>query len=241
MIGFNCFGNVLLRKECGGNRYPNWLFGYLLGFICYTYPGAIFSDLVLIGTTPRPMANDNILCCYTFWFLAIQYCEPVYRFLCHKYVFVFLTTWWLADATRASMVFLERAVAHQAILARGVFQAFVWCVAGPIMRVAEMAIRGVPVKPLDAVQPNSLNAFKYPLITMWMTMLAYMGYLMKFTDCGLFTKDGLNMVECGAKHDDVFAAFTYLGCALHLGRSFWAMHGQQKMVFGEVFCMSAKP
>merc|ERR1740129_1317545 len=38
MIGFTCYGNVLLRKECGDQRYPTWLFGWMLGMICYTYP-----------------------------------------------------------------------------------------------------------------------------------------------------------------------------------------------------------
>ena len=33
----------------------------------------------------------------------------------HLQVFIFLTTWWLADATRASLLFLERAVAHQPV------------------------------------------------------------------------------------------------------------------------------
>merc|ERR1719436_716812 len=97
MLGFNCFGNVLLRKECGGRPYPNWLFGYLLGFVCYTYPSAVFSDLVFVSDVPRAMANNNILMIYTFWFVVIQTCEPVFRFLTQKHVFVMLTTWWLAD------------------------------------------------------------------------------------------------------------------------------------------------
>lgn len=35
--------------------------------------------------------------------------------ICHHQVFVWLTTWWLADATRASLLFLERAVAEQPV------------------------------------------------------------------------------------------------------------------------------
>ena len=49
---------------------------------------------------------------------------------------MWLTTWWLADATRASLLFLERAVAEQPVFARGVWQAFVWCGAGPVARLA---------------------------------------------------------------------------------------------------------
>lgn len=238
MFGFNCFGNVLLRKECGGKPYPNWLFGYLLGFVCYTYPSAVFSDLVFVSDVPRAMANNNILFIYTFWFLVIQNSETVYNMLTQKHTFVLLTTWWLADATRASMCFLERAVADKAIFARGVFQCFIWCSAGPIMRVAEASIRGAKVTPLEQVQPNSLNAFKYPLVAMFMIMMSYMVFLWKFTECNLFEKGGLSMVECGQQHDDVYAAFVYLACFLHVARSVWSIYGANdtKMIFDHCMC-----
>jgi len=238
MLGFNCFGNVLLRKECKGQPYPNWLFGYLLGFVCYTYPSAVFSDLVFVRDSPRAMSNNNIIIIYTFWFIVIQTCEPVYRFLTQKHVFVMLTTWWLADATRASMCFLERAVTHQAVFARGVFQAFIWCSAGPIMRVAEASIRGAEITPLDKVQPNTFNAFKYPLVAMWMIMMSYMLYMMYFTDCNLFGKGGLTMVECGQKNDDIYAFFVYLACGLHIARSAWSIYGlgDGKVIFNHCMC-----
>ena len=41
-----------------------------------------------------------------FWCLSQRICRQV---------FVWLTTWWLADATRASLLFLERAVAEQPV------------------------------------------------------------------------------------------------------------------------------
>ncbi|CAE8685369.1 unnamed protein product, partial [Polarella glacialis] len=28
MFGFNCYGNVLLRKESGDKPYPTWIFGW---------------------------------------------------------------------------------------------------------------------------------------------------------------------------------------------------------------------
>lgn len=238
MLGFNCFGNVLLRKECGGKPYPNWLFGYLLGFVCYTYPAAVFSDLVFMPSVQRAMSNNNILFIYTFFFVLIQNSEKVYNFLTQKHTFVLLTTWWLADATRASLCFLERAVSQQAVFARGVFQCFIWCSAGPIMRVAEASIRGAKVTPLEQVQPNSLNAFKYPLVAMFMIMMSYMVYLWKFTDCKLFEQGGLSMVECGKKNDDVYAAFVYLACFLHIARSLYSIYGtgKDKMIFDHCMC-----
>merc|ERR1719436_1028872 len=239
MLGFNCFGNVLLRKECGGKPYPNWLFGYLLGFVCYTYPSAVFSDLVFVQAAPmRAMSNNNILMIYTFWFVVIQNSEKVYSLLTQKYTFILLTTWWLADATRAAMCFLERAVTQQAVFSRGVFQCFVWCSAGPIMRVAEASIRGAKVTPLEQVQPNSLNAFKYPLVAMFMIMMSYMVFLWKFTECNLFEKDGLSMVECGKQNDDVYAAFVYLSCLLHIARSLYSLYGtgDHKMIFDHCMC-----
>jgi len=240
MIGFTCYGNVLLRKESGDKPYPSWLFGWLLGMVCYTYPGAIFSDLLFVPNAPiRAMTNNNILMCFSFWYLVIQNFDAVYKFLNRKHIFIFLTTWWLADATRASLLFLERAVAHQPVFARGVWQAFVWCGAGPVARLIEKSIRGEPVPSLDKVQPNSLNFLKFPLIAMFWNMIFYMCYLAYFTDCDLFAKNApMNMVECGAKHADFYGFCVYVPCLLHLGRAYYGMYQQGgQVVFGDGFCM----
>eukprot|EP00929_Paragymnodinium_shiwhaense_P114406 TRINITY_DN8278_c0_g1_i1.p1 TRINITY_DN8278_c0_g1~~TRINITY_DN8278_c0_g1_i1.p1 ORF type:complete len:353 (-),score=31.02 TRINITY_DN8278_c0_g1_i1:540-1598(-) len=236
MIGFTCFGNVLLRKECHGKPYANWLFGYLLGFVCYTYPGAVFSDLTFISGAPiRCMSNNNVLLCYSIWFILVQYVDLVYKFLNNKHVLVILSTWWLADATRASMCFLERAVDAQPVFARGVFQCFIWCGAGPIARLVEKGLRGEPLPPLCKLQPNSLNAFKYPLVAMWMTMFSWLVYLGYFSGCNVFgTDDGprIGMVECGAKHDEMYALLTYFSCGLNIARNYQGVLGMgQKGVF----------
>ncbi|CAE7408959.1 ftsH [Symbiodinium necroappetens] len=124
MIGFTCYGNVVLRKESADKPYPSWLFGWLLGMVCYTYPGAVFSDLLFVPNAPlRALTNNNILLWFSIWYLLIQNSMWVYKSLQQKHVFIWLTTWWLADATRASLLFLERAVAHQPVFARGVWQA----------------------------------------------------------------------------------------------------------------------
>lgn len=240
MIGFTCYGNVLLRKESGDKPYPSWLFGWLLGMVCYTYPGAIFSDLLMVPNAPlRAMTNNNILMCFSFWYLVIQNVDAVYKFLNGKHVFIWLTTWWLADATRASLLFLERAVAHQPVFARGVWQAFIWCGAGPVARLIEKSIRGEPVPSLDKVQPNSMNFLKFPLIAMFWNMIFYMCYLAYFTDCDLFAKNApMNMVECGAKHEDFYGLCVYVPCLLHLGRAYYSMYQQGgQVIFGDGFCM----
>mmetsp|Transcript_73499 Transcript_73499/g.118601 ORF Transcript_73499/g.118601 Transcript_73499/m.118601 type:complete len:326 (+) Transcript_73499:71-1048(+) len=240
MFGFNCYGNVLLRKESGDKPYPTWIFGWMLGFVCYTYPGAIFSDLLFVSNAPlRAMSNNNILMCFSFWYLVIQNCDSVYKFLNRKHVFILLTTWWLADATRASLLFLERAVTEQPVFARGVWQAFIWCGAGPIARLIEKSIRGLPVPSLDKVQPNTLNLLKFPLIAMFWNMIGYLVYFAYLSDCNLFAKEGaLTMVQCGAKHQDVFAFCTYLPCLLHLGRAYYALYSQDgQVIFGDGFCM----
>lgn len=242
MLGFNCYGNVLLRKECGDKPYPNWIFGFPLAFICYTYPGAIFSDLIFVNDAPmRAMSSDSVFIVFTFWFVVIQNSERVYRFFLRKHVFLFLTTWWLADATRASLCFLERTVSHNPVFSRGLWQAFVWCAAGPIMRVAEACIRGKAPPPLDKLQPNTFNAFKYPLIAMWMLMVLYLIILGFFTDCNIFGKGGLTMVQCGDRYEDLYAAFVYIACLLHLGRGYYSMYtnGGSVNIFAEGFCMGA--
>mmetsp|Transcript_47702 Transcript_47702/g.85884 ORF Transcript_47702/g.85884 Transcript_47702/m.85884 type:complete len:314 (+) Transcript_47702:48-989(+) len=240
MSGFTCYGNVLLRKESGDKPYPSWLFGWLLGMVCYTYPGAIFSDLLFVPNAPlRAMTNNNILMCFSFWYIVIQNSEKVYRFLCGKHVFIWLTTWWLADATRASLLFLERAVTHQPVLARGVWQAFIWCGAGPVARLIEKSIRGEPVPSLDKVQPNTLNFLKYPLVAMFWNMIFYLCYLAYATECNLFSKDApMTMVECGNKYQDFYGACVYGPCLLHLGRAYYAMYSQGgQVIFGDGFCM----
>jgi len=240
MIGFTCYGNVLLRKESGDKPYPSWIFGWMLGMICYTYPGAIFSDLLFVPNAPlRAMTNNNILMCFSFWYLVIQNSEKVYKFLQQKHVFIFLTTWWLADATRASLLFLERAVTHQPVFARGVWQAFIWCGAGPVARLIEKSIRGEPVPAMEKVQPNSLNVLKFPLVAMFWNMIFYMCYLAYFTDCKLFEKEGaMTMVECGNKYEDFYGFCVYVPCILHLCRAYYAMYSQDgKIIFGDGFCM----
>lgn len=243
MIGFTCYGNVLLRKECADKPYPNWLFGWPLGFMCYTYPGAVVSDLFFVPNAPlRAMTNNNIFLCFSFWYILVQNSDRVYKLLTGKHTFIFLTAWFLADATRASLLFLERAVAHQAVFARGVWQAFIWCSAGPIVRVAERCLRGEQLPPLDKLQPNSLNVLKFPLVMMFWNMIFYLVYLGYFSDCKLFenAEDSLNMVECGARYKDLYAACTYVPVLLHIARGYWNLYAQGgKAVFGETFCMGA--
>ncbi|CAK9006868.1 unnamed protein product [Durusdinium trenchii] len=224
MIGFTCYGNVILRKESGDKPYPSWIFGWLLGMVCYTYPGAIFSDLMFVRDAPqRALSNNNILWCFSFWFLVVQNSDAAYKFLQGKHVFVWLTTWWLADATRASLLFLERAVEEQPVFARGVWQAFVWCGAGPVARLIEKSIRGEPVPTLDKVQPNSLNFLKFPLVAMFWNMIFYLCCLAFLTDCGFLSSEPkLSMVQCGAAHEDFYGFCTYMPCILHLCRAYWA-------------------
>lgn len=239
MFGFTAFGNVLLRKECGGKPYANWLFGWLLGFVAYTYPGAVFSDLTFVAGAPiRCMSNNNILYFYTMWFLLVQYVDAVYTFFLNKHVFVVLTTWWLADATRASLCFLERAVATNPVFARGIFQAFIWCGAGPIARLIEKGIRGEAMPQLDKLQPNSMNAFKYPLVAMWLTMVSWLVFLGFFTDCNIFGNDEgpkLTMVECGAQYHDLYAYFVYVSMGLNIARNYHGLLGigQKDVFFGD--------
>ncbi|CAE7407499.1 ANKRD50 [Symbiodinium sp. CCMP2592] len=242
LIGFTCYGNVVLRKESADKPYPSWLFGWLLGMVCYTYPGAVFSDLLFVPNAPlRALTNNNILLWFSIWYLLIQNSMWVYKALQQKHVFIWLTTWWLADATRASLLFLERAVAHQPVFARGVWQAFVWCGAGPVARLVEKSIRGEPVPALDKVQPNSLNVFKFPLIAMFWNMIFYMVCLAYFTDCKFFDAEPkLDMVQCAAKYEDFYGFCTYMPCFLHLCRAYYASCLEPtSVIFGDGFCMGS--
>lgn len=239
MVGFNLYGNVLVRKECGDKRYPNWLFGFLATFVCYTYPGAVFSDMFFVDHTPmRAMGNNNILLVFTFWFCIVQYSERFYRFCLQKHVFVFLTTWWLADATRASLCFLERAVTHHPVFAKGIWHSFVWCAAGPLVRVVEIGVRGMPVPPLGKLLPDSFNPFKYPLVMMWAGQVFWLIYMTLFTDCNLFAKEGaLTMVECGNKHETLYGAIVYVACFMHIGRAYYGIFTGAGPIFGDM-CLS---
>lgn len=225
MIPFNLYGNVLLRKACGGQRYPTWLFGYILGFLCYTYPSAILSDVLFVMETPRAMSNDYVLVIYTVCFVVIQNCDTVYCFLVQPRAFSFLFTLWLADSTRASICFLERAVTHQAVFARGVFHAFVWVCAGPLFRMVEARIRGGVVHSFDEVQPDSANFFRYPLLGLLATQLFYLIYISYFTPvCDIFAEDPtMTMVECGQLHNGLFAGIVYFTVLLNFVRFFRIM------------------
>merc|ERR1719343_1064395 len=225
MIPFNLYGNVLFRKACGGEPYATWLFGYILGFLCYTYPSAISSDILFVLETPRAMSNDYVIVIYTVCFVVIQKCDCVYRFLVQPRAFSFLFTLWLADSTRASLCFMERAVAHQAVFARGVFHAFVWVCAGPVFRMAEATIRGGNVHSFDEVQPDSVNLFRYPLLGLLSTQLFYLTYLSYFTPvCDIFAQDAtMTMVECGLLHNDLYAGIVYFTVVANCIRFFRIM------------------
>mmetsp|Transcript_60943 Transcript_60943/g.145228 ORF Transcript_60943/g.145228 Transcript_60943/m.145228 type:complete len:297 (-) Transcript_60943:111-1001(-) len=237
MIGFTLYGNVLLRRESRGARYPSWIFGWPVGLICYTYAASFMSEIVFQGISPRCLANDNILFVYTIWFCLIQYCDRVYDFFLRKPIFVLITTWWLADATRVSLLTLERAVTTAPSIAKGVWQAWFWCAVAPLVRCLELAMRGEKIPKLSDIQPNTLNAFKYPLVSMFLIMLAYFFVLVNFTDCNILGKEGaLTMTECGNKYQDIYAAFVYTACILHLVRGFWGLQ-EGKVYFGEAFCL----
>merc|ERR1712232_942381 len=134
MVGFNLYGNILLRRESGGKRYPSRIFGIPVGLFCYTYAGSLWSELTFQRMIPRSLGNDSILMVYLFWYFVIQYCDPVYKFLTEKRAFIFVTTWWLADATRVSLLTLERGVtkAPPGTFAAGIWQALFWCAAPPV-------------------------------------------------------------------------------------------------------------
>lgn len=219
MIGFNLFGNILLRKDCKGEPYPSWLFGMPLGICAYTYPGAVFSDLFFTGTL-RALMNNNILIVFSLCYFLIQWNEKAFKFLTSKHVHIFITVWWLFDASRACLLFTERACAAAPVFSRAVWHAFIWCSAGPVTRQAEKVIRGQEPPALNTVQPDSLNFLKFPLVAMFFGQIFYTISLMYGTDCELFMPGGLNMVECGAKYSHIYAFWTYLPPALHLVRAY---------------------
>lgn len=225
MFGRILFGNILLRKACDGNRYPSLLVGYALGFVCYIYPSAIATDVVLLGEPARTMGNNAILLLYTMHFFIIQSFPSIYRFLTRPFPFALLNAWWLADATRGSLVFLELVVSQHAVFARGIFHAVLWVSAGPILGILEARVRGGQPQHLEEALPNSMNVFRYASISSLFTMLFYLLYLTWFSDCNMFGRGGLTMVECGKQYDGLFAGLVYLNATLHLARSLTMSRG----------------
>jgi len=236
MIGFNLYGNIMLRKETPGDRrYPHWIFAWPVGLLVYTYPASAFSEMVFQMVSPRILGNNQAIMVFSFWFLVIQYCDPFYRFCKRPGVFSILTTWWLADATRVSLLTLERSVTCLPTLSRGLWQAFFWCSIVPVARCIELSSRGcLPPGKLDGMVPNTLNPWKHPLISMFFIMVAYLVHMAYYTDCGIF-EGGLTMTECGAKNQETYARFVYFACALHLARSWHAIITEGKVVYGDVF------
>eukprot|EP00931_Biecheleriopsis_adriatica_P076812 TRINITY_DN50483_c0_g1_i1.p1 TRINITY_DN50483_c0_g1~~TRINITY_DN50483_c0_g1_i1.p1 ORF type:complete len:332 (-),score=40.34 TRINITY_DN50483_c0_g1_i1:96-1091(-) len=223
MFGFTCRGNVELRKACGGKPYPSWMLGFLLGLICYTYPANVMSDALFAPGVLRGLSNNNILMCYSFWFVLVQSSERLYEVLISKHVYVLLTVWFIWDASHASLCFLERAVSPPLgtpVFSRGLFQCFVWCCAAAILGSAEKAIRGVPIPKLEALIPNHMDIFGHPTICMFWGMVFYMLYLVQFTDCGVFQQGGKSLFECGVEHPDLYTMCHYVPMALHVLRSY---------------------
>mmetsp|Transcript_45268 Transcript_45268/g.120061 ORF Transcript_45268/g.120061 Transcript_45268/m.120061 type:complete len:275 (-) Transcript_45268:63-887(-) len=225
MVGFTLYGNILLRRDSGGKRYPSWIFGVPVGLICYTYAGSLFSEIVFQGISPRCLGNDNILIVFCMWYVLVQHCDPFYKFCTQPRPFILINTWWFADSTRVSLLTLERAVtnAPSGTFAKGIWQAWFWCAVPPIARCIELGVRTETLPKLEVLQPQSLNAFQYPLVSMFFVMMAYYFTLANLTDCDIFAEDGISAEECGARYSNVYAGFVYLACGLHLARGF---HGR---------------
>lgn len=219
MFGFNLYGNIMLRMNTPEDRrYPHWIFAWPVGLLVYTYPASAFSEMVFQMVSPRIFGNNQAIMVFSFWFLAIQYCDPFYRFCKRKPVLALITAWWLADATRVSLLTLERSVTCLPTLSRGLWQAFFWCSIVPVARCIELSSRGHTPPKLDVMVPNTLNPWRHPLISMFFIMVGYLLYMAYYTDCGIF-EGGLTMTECGSKHQDKYALCVYFACALHLARS----------------------
>lgn len=224
MLGFSCYSNVFFRRECGNKPYSHFLFGFPVAFAAFAYPGAIFSDLTL-HNPPRMLHNNRLLFVFTAWFVLIQNSDRVYNFLSKRTVLIILTTWWLIDATRGGLCSLERAVsASEAYFSRGLMQVFVWCTVGPILRQAEAIVRGGSRNASEFMAMNSLNAFKYPTLSMFLILILWLIYLGVFADCNDVLGRRLTMVECGDRHRQKYAILVYLQGALHVARGLWAFY-----------------
>lgn len=234
MVGFNLYGNIMLRKESDGRRYPHWIFAWPVGLLVYTYPASAFSEMVFQMVSPRIFGNNQAIMVFSFWFLVIQYCDRFYQFCLRKGVFPLITTWWLADATRVSLLTLERSVTCLPTLSRGFWQAFFWCSIVPVARCIELSSRGITPPKLDVMVPNTLNPWRHPLISMFFVMVGYLLYMAYYTDCGIF-EGGLTMTDCGTKNQETYALFVYFACALHLARSWHLLIAEGKVVYGDVF------
>lgn len=219
MLGFCLFGNISLRISSDHKRYPNWIMGLIWGLLIYTYPASAFSEIVFQGISPRIFGNNTALKVFSTWFLLIQYVDPFYEFCRSKHAMIWITTWWLADATRVSLLTLERAVTCLPTLSRAMWQALFWCAIAPTVQCIEIAARGNKPPSWDAKVPNTLNLLKTPVLTMFLIQVGYLLYLMHCTDCNIFG-GGLTMTECGDKYQDVYCAFTYLACIINLTRSY---------------------
>lgn len=240
MLGFSLYGNIIMRQQSGGKSYPSWLFGWFVGIFVYGYPGAMFSDIIFANVSPRPFASNELLVIHTVWYCLVQFCEPFYKFCLRPHVFIFITIWWLADATRAGMTFGERAVDVQPTFSRGVWHCFLWCTAGPLARTIELRMRGLEAPALSAMVPNSVNILQNPALCMFFLLLSWHVFLSFFTDCKIYS-GGLSEVQCGNKYQDGYAAITYISCLMHLGRSLYALHVQGKAVLGDMCCMPHIP
>jgi len=241
MIGFTLYGNIMLRRESQGKRYPSWMLGWPVGLIVYTYPASVFAELMMQGITPRVFGNDRVLFFYTFWHFVIQRFDKFYEACCHKYVFIFLTAWWLADATRYALLTMERCVTQTPTLGKGIWTAFFWCGIVMIVRVMELTLRGFPARRLEDMVPNTPNVLKSPLLTMWTTMVLYLLYLAYGTDCDIFSKDGINAIECGNQNETVYAFATYMASIIHIARGFYMLNVGGKEVFGDMLCLGCAP
>ena len=102
-----------------------------------------------------------------------------------------------------------------------------------VLRSFEKTVRGLPVPCVTKFQPQSLNALRYPLLSMLTAMLMYLGYLIWMSGCQLWGENAITMTECGNRNQNVFASVVYGAVVVHLMRGLQALQAARKVAVEE--------
>lgn len=222
IMGFTCHGAVLAWKEGLLSPGSSLIFTSFLAYFCYTYPSSATSELVLQGKSPGSVFNTHVFLCFFSFVILLRTSRLFQRLVQVDFVFLIIQTFWLLDATRCSLVTLERNMERKtndwtffSCAGATVWSAAVWCCAPYLWRAVEKNVRGIKPPRFRELLPNSLDVIRFPLIMTFVAIIFY-SFVLKYYLC---PESNLSYKQCGDKHPLFYAWTVYTVVIVHLIRS----------------------
>jgi len=181
---------------------------FLMGFLCYTYPGSILVDIIFRKKFPGCMMDTTIIVVYTICFALCQ-SKRFNKFIKRPWIMLCIRAIWAADAQRLSLLMLERAVWPNPTFRKGLWVSMCFWMSGPCLRSMEWKACNRHLN-RESRQPL------YLLLIPGCIALMYLSFLMWFSNCNTLSATPMSMSRCVDEHGNVYALPVYIAMLFSL-------------------------